>query len=376
VSRGKRTARRPRRGRVPRARRGLLAGCLFLLVAAPLALAGFAGWRLRQPYKGYDGPSRQVSVERGTKAATVLAQLESAGVIESAPLARAYLVYVLRDPPIQAGDYLFAGPLSTPQALGKLVRGDVITRHVTVVEGLTLGETADVLASAGLGRRDAFLDAMRKPAPIADLDPEAHDLEGYLFPETYTFRLRTSEAEVVQAMVRTFRSRFARDVRPILGARAARAHPLGLRGLVTLASIVEKEAKLDGERPLIAAVYQNRLDRGIGLAADPTVIYAMKRQGTWGGNLRRVDLQMDSPYNTYRYAGLPPGPICSPGAKSLEAAAAPAKNAYLYFVSRNDGTHVFAETLAEHSRNVEIWQRQYWRERHAEERRAAVRSPS
>jgi UPF0755 protein len=173
-------------------------------------------------------------------------------------------------------------------------------------------------------------------------------------------------------MVRTFRARFERDVRPLL---AARPRPLGVRALVTLASIVEKEAKLDGERPLIAAVYQNRLDRRMGLAADPTVIYAMKLRGTWNGNLRRADLQMDSPYNTYRYGGLPPGPICSPGAKSLQAAAAPARNAYLYFVSRNDGTHVFAETLAEHSRNVEIWQRQYWRDRHQRERREAAARP-
>jgi UPF0755 protein len=364
--RGKRSPRRPR---------GRLRGCLLSFLSIALIgglLAGFGIWRLRQPYKGYPEPERQMSVEPGTKAATVLARLESQGVIFHAGLARAYLVYVLRDPPIQAGDYLFRGPLTTPQVLSKLIRGDVITHRVTVVEGLTLEETADVLAAAGLGRRDAFLERMRSPAPIADLDPEARDLEGYLFPETYTFRLRTPESEIVRAMVRTFRARFERDVRPLL---AARPRPLGVRALVTLASIVEKEAKLDGERPLIAAVYQNRLDRRMGLAADPTVIYAMKLRGTWNGNLRRADLQMDSPYNTYRYGGLPPGPICSPGAKSLQAAAAPARNAYLYFVSRNDGTHVFAETLAEHSRNVEIWQRQYWRDRHQRERREAAARP-
>jgi len=369
-----------RRGkRAPRRPRGRIRGCLLSLLSLALiggvlagALAAFGIWRLRQPYKGYPEPERQVSVEPGTKAATVLARLESQGVIFHAGLARAYLVYVLHDPPIQAGDYLFRGPLTTPQVLSKLIRGDVITHRVTVVEGLTLEETADVLTAAGLGRRDAFLERMRSPAPIADLDPEARDLEGYLFPETYTFRLRTPESEIVKAMVRTFRARFERDVRPLL---AARPRPHGVRGLVTLASIVEKEAKLDGERPLIAAVYQNRLDRRMGLAADPTVIYAMKLRGTWDGNLRRADLQMDSPYNTYRYGGLPPGPICSPGAKSLRAAAAPARNAYLYFVSRNDGTHVFAETLAEHSRNVEIWQRQYWRDRHERERREAAARP-
>ncbi len=356
--------------RKPRPSRGLVFGWLLflLLLAVPLSLAGYWLWRLQQPYKGYAGPAREVSVDPGTKAVTVLERLQQEGVIANAGIARVYLVYVLHNPPIQAGDYAFEQPLTTAQVLRKLIRGDVVTRRVTVVEGLTLEETAELLAASGFGRRDRFLDLMRSPELIADLDPAAHDLEGYLFPETYAFRRRTPESEIVKAMVKTFRGRFEKDVRPLL---AAHPRPHGVRELVTLASIVEKEAKLDGERPLIAAVYQNRLDRRIGLAADPTVIYAMKRQGTWGGNIRRADLQMDSPYNTYRYAGLPPGPICSPGLKSLVAAAAPAKNAYLYFVSRNDGTHVFSTTLAEHSRNVDLWQRRYWRDRRERERREA-----
>jgi UPF0755 protein len=138
--------------------------------------------------------------------------------------------------------------------------------------------------------------------------------------------------------------------------------------VVTLASIVEKEARLAEERATIGGVYANRLARGIALYADPTVIYALKSQGTWDGNLRRPDLQLDSPYNTYRYPGLPPGPICSPGLASLRAAAAPAEVPYLYFVGRNDGSHVFAETLSEHNRNVDEWQRRYWRRRWAEDR--------
>jgi UPF0755 protein len=136
-----------------------------------------------------------------------------------------------------------------------------------------------------------------------------------------------------------------------------------VRELVTLASIVEKEARLAAERPLIAAVYANRLERGMGLYADPTVIYALKKAGRWDGNIRRADLALDSPYNTYRHAGLPPGPIASPGAGSLRAAAAPADVPHLYFVGRNDGSHVFATTLQEHNRNVHQWQRLYWRER-------------
>jgi UPF0755 protein len=145
--------------------------------------------------------------------------------------------------------------------------------------------------------------------------------------------------------------------------------------VVTLASIVEKEAGVAAERPLIAAVYANRLERGMGLYADPTVIFALKRLGRWDGNIRRADLALDSPYNTYRHAGLPPGPICSPGVGSLVAAASPADVPYLYFVGRNDGTHVFATTLAEHNRNVATWQRRYWRERREAEARAASPTP-
>ena len=207
---------------------------------------------------------------------------------------------------------------------------------------------------------------MRSPRLIASLDPDAPDLEGYLFPETYSFAIGAGEREIVETLVKTFRQRFERDVRPRL---AAGSPGRSIRQVVTLASIVEKEAKASADRPLIAAVYRNRLERRIGLAADPTVIYALKRVGRWNGNIRREDLRMDSPYNTYRYAGLPPGPICSPGLASLAAAAAPANVPYLYFVSRNDGTHVFAQTYAEHNRNVDLWQRKYWRDRWAAERR-------
>ncbi len=349
--------RKPRKGMRPRFALGL--GLLLLLLAVPAAMAGWSWLRLAQPFQGFAGAERTVLVEPGMGASEILARLESAGVIADAGLARAYLVYVLGDPPMQAGEYLFTGPASTPEVLGKLVRGEVVSLRVTLVEGLTLEESARSLADQGLGGAGALEAAMRDPAPIADLDPEAQDLEGYLFPETYTFAKRTAPEKVVRTLVETFRTRWDERVAAQLPPGDSR----GLRELVTLASIVEKEAKVPGERPTIAAVYGNRLDRGIGLFADPTVIYALKRDGRWDGNLRRRDLEMDSPYNTYRYAGLPPGPICSPGLASLLAAADPADVPYLYFVSRNDGSHVFAETIAEHNANVERWQRRYWRER-------------
>ena len=157
-------------------------------------------------------------------------------------------------------------------------------------------------------------------------------------------------------------ARFEKALTPEIRQHAT-AHGVGIRDLVTLASLVEKETAKADERPLVAAVYRNRLTAGMALQCDPTVIYALERAGRYNGNLTRADLQFDSPYNTYRYPGLPPGPIAAPGQASLAAAAQPADVPYLYFVSRNDGSHAFATTLAEHNRNVELYQRQYFRER-------------
>jgi UPF0755 protein len=401
-SRGARERRRRRRRR-------LRLGCVLALLLAVAAAGAVAyGWWAILPYQGYPGTEKLVEIAPGTGAARILEQLRREGVLSSPLVARAYLVYVLRNPPLQAGQYRFAGPMPFPEVLRKLIRGDVVSRSVTVVEGFTMEDIADQLAQAGAGRREVFLEKMRSPALIADLDPAAPDLEGYLYPETYRFRVGTSEAEIVVTLVKTFRSRFERHVRPMLagaagtgpagsagggpagsapaGGAAARGVPSGgaaggasgnpftVREVVTLASIVEKEARASSERPIIAGVYRNRLLRHMALDADPTVIFALRRLGRWDGSIHHDDLRLDSPYNTYRYAGLPPGPICSPGLPSLQAAARPADVPYLYFVSRNDGTHVFATTLEEQNRNVEIWQRRYWRERRQQERRDAAGS--
>ena len=354
--------RRKRRGR--RRRRGCAWTALLLLLL--LGAGGLAayGWWLAQPYKGYAGPEKLVDVAPGTGAARILGQLGREGVLADPRLTRAYLVYVLHDPPLQAGQYRFAGPMTFGEVLRKLIRGDVVSRAVTVVEGFSLEEIAGQLAAAGAGSRDVFLRLMRSPALIADLDPAATDLEGYLYPETYRFRIGTPETEIVATLVKTFRSRFERHVRPLMAGS-----PASVREVVTLASIVEKEARAAAERPVIAGVYRNRLLRRMGLDADPTVIFALRRLGRWDGTIHHEDLRVDSPYNTYRYPGLPPGPICSPGLPSLQAAARPAEVPYLYFVSRNDGTHVFSSTLEEQNHNVDVWQRRYWRERRQQERR-------
>ena len=332
-------------------------------VAAALAVVGAAGglvtWAERELERPRGSDTVEVVIERGAPMASILDQLAAANVIGDPLLARLYLDYRRPDDALQAGEYRFEQPMSTVEVLERVISGRVVTYPVTVVEGLTLRETAERLAAEGFGELDAFEAAMSSPALISDLDPEATSLEGYLFPDTYAFPAGVGEEEIVEAMVRNFRRR----VEELVGPATERG--LDVRSLVTLASIVEKEAGAIEERPLIAAVFHNRLDRRIGLYADPTIIYALKMAGVWDGNLRRHDLELDSPYNTYKYPGLPPGPICSPGEHSLRAAAQPADVPYLYFVSRNDGTHVFAETLSEHNRNVAQWQVRYWRGRRA-----------
>jgi UPF0755 protein len=348
---------------------------LAALLALALAAGGGLSWwswnTLHSSHKGYTEADLLHEVLPGQDAGTILRDLEGKGVLANAFLTRIYLVRVLGDPPLRAGEYRFDAPVTAPEVLDMLVRGDVVTYPVTIVEGLTMEETAAHLAEQGFGDQQVLLEEMLSPAKISNLDPEASNLEGYLFPSTYSFAKGTSEEEIVTTLVNTFLRIFDHDVRRILAPDEERTP----RQIVILASVVEKEARLDEERPVIAGVYSNRLKRGIALYADPTVIFALKQEGRWDGNIRRPDLKLDSPYNTYLYPGLPPGPIASPGLASLQAAARPAEVPYLYFVSRNDGSHVFASTLAEHNRNVNQWQKVYWQKRWAEEKKKQDSEP-
>ncbi len=259
---------------------------------------------------------------------------------------------------LKAGEYRFDRASSAVEVIDRIARGDVYKRLVTFREGLIIAEMAAVFEERGFGPAAEFERAAKNRALIADLDPEARDLEGYLFPETYALPRGTTADELVGQMVGLFRKLYEGGLQS-----EAAAAGLTTRQVVTLASLVEKETARGDERPLVAAVYRNRLAIGMGMQADPTVIYALRLAGRYDGNLSRADLQFDSPYNTYRYAGLPPGPIASPGLASIEAAIRPADVRHLYFVSRNDGSHVFADTLAEHNRNVQEWQVRYFRER-------------
>jgi UPF0755 protein len=208
-----------------------------------------------------------------------------------------------------------------------------------------------IFERSGLGVASDFQAAAAEGGLAAPFDPEARTLEGYLFPSTYSLSRRGGARAAVRAMLAQFERVFDETLR-----EEAAARQLSARDAVTLASLIEKETAQDAERAIVSGVYHNRLRLGMPLQCDPTVIYALMQAGTWNGNVTRADLRIDSPYNTYRYPGLPPGPIASPGRASLEAAVRPADVPYLYFVSRNDGSHVFASTLAEHNRNVARWQ--------------------
>ena len=237
------------------------------------------------------------------------------------------------------------------EVVDKLARGDVYVRAITFREGLTIWDMASVYENAEFGTASDFMAASKRADLIIDIDPKATDLEGYLFPDTYTLPRSATAEQLVEQMVAQFR----KVLTPELKQQAA-DRGLTVRELVTLASLVEKETAKADERTIVAGVYTNRLRIGMGLQCDPTVIYALMLAGRYDGNIRRADLQIDSPYNTYRYAGLPPGPIAAPGAASLHAAANPADVPYFYFVSRNDGSHVFSTTLDEHNKAVYEYQ--------------------
>lgn len=325
---------------------------LVVVVAAiAAAIAGFYYARVDEKYQGYDAPEQFVEIPSGAGSQAIGRALVRAGVVRDDWTFRLALHLTGTGRQLKAGEYRFAGPMSAKDVARKLARGEVFLRPVTFREGLTVREMSRLFESRGLGTAESFQQSAADPTAIRELDPAAPDLEGYLFPETYNLPRNASASTLVSEMTGRFLTVFDEAMR-----REAEAQGLTVRQAVTLASLVEKETAKPEERPIVAAVYRNRLRIGMGLQCDPTVIYALEKAGLYTGNLTRKDLQFDSPYNTYKYAGLPPGPIASPGRASLEAALKPAQVDYLYFVSRNDGSHVFATTLTEHNRNVREWQ--------------------
>ncbi|HLK33722.1 MAG TPA: endolytic transglycosylase MltG [Terriglobales bacterium] len=317
---------------------------LKLVAVAILVVAAWLVWALWLPLRP---PGQKfVLLHPGYSTRHIAVALKSAGVIRSST---AFLLwhFVAHPRTLKAGEYLFDQPANALQVHRRLARGDVYVHTVVIPEGFNIFEIAQAVAGAGLSSEQEFLSAARADTVLVrDLDPQASSLEGYLFPDTYQFTRTETPTDMLAVMVHRFRSQ---------------AHAIGLTAnvhqVVTMASIVEKETAVPEERPVVASVYFNRLRQRIALDADPSIIYAEMLAGTYTGSLHHDDMQFESPYNTYRHTGLPPGPIANPGVASLQAAMHPANTAYLYFVSAGDGHHRFATTLEEHNHNVALYRK-------------------
>jgi UPF0755 protein len=329
----------------PRPRRSRWGIALFAALLLALAIFAFFRYRLEHP-PGAAHATEEVVVDvpPGTSTAEIFRRLEAVGVVEDARLAEVYYRLHRRRTALQAGEYRFRRPMPIDEIINRMGRGDVVRHFVVVPEGLTAEETFALFWKQGIGGPDGFRAAMAETELVPGLTTGVTDLEGFLFPDTYVVTRSTSAKQIVDRMVANFREHFT-------AAHQRRAAALGLsvRQAVTLASIIQKETSIPSEAPLVAGVYWNRLKRGMRLQADPTIIYAMKRDRRWTGILYRSDYDYDSPYNTYRIDGLPPGPICNPGTDALNAAVNPARTGFLYFVAdATTGRHNFSATFEEH----------------------------
>jgi UPF0755 protein len=335
---------------------------ILLLLVATIAIGAWAAQRqsakLESAYKGFAGDEQFVEIASGLGTRAIGTLLVRAGVVCDLTTWRLAVWRSGQATALKAGEYRFSGALPPADVVARIARGDVYLRSITFPEGLTIRQMAAIYEDAGFGPARDFAAAAGEVQLVSAFDPDARNLEGYLFPDTYSLPRTTSASDLVRRMVGRFESVMTPALR-----QSAQARGLSIREAVTLASLVEKETAAPDERPLVAAVYHNRLRQRMGLQCDPTVIYALELRGRFNGNLTRADLTVNSPYNTYRYRGLPPGPIAAPGRMSLEAAVRPAPVDYLYFVSRNDGSHAFATSLADHSRNVKKYQVEFFRQR-------------
>lgn len=336
---------------------------LALLAGALIASALVAALVWRQIALFRDTPygaleEKVVVIASGAPARAVVRALARAGALSDEQLAWRYVRWLKRDPrPFRSGEYAFSGPLRPDEVLERVYRGEVKLHRLTVPEGLRADEIAAVVARSGLATEADFLAVTRDAAVARSLGLPYPGLEGFLFPDTYAFARGVTARAIAEEMATRFKEEYAK------------ADALRKPGIVftvgeaaTFASIVEKETGRPEERARIACVFHNRLRLGMRLQTDPTVLYAtMLRTGRWSKNISRADLLAPHPYNTYTSAGLPPGPIASPGAAALRATLSPSECSDLYFVSRNDGTHVFCPDLGCHNAAVRHWQIEFFR---------------
>jgi UPF0755 protein len=333
MARRRRTVRRKKRSGAA----AILLAALFVLLMA----AGVAAWMVFVPY----GPTQETFVDLAPGSSTVRMgqELEASGIVRSQFAFD--LVRWWKRGRLRAGEYRFDHPASVVEVYARIARGDVFTKTVTIPEGASVFEIAARLEQAGFGPRQDFLDAQAKETGlVADLDPAAKSLEGYLFPDTYHLARKATMEQIAATMVRRFRV-----VAGQLGLKE------NVHQVVTMASLVERETAVDAERPLVASVFTNRLAKKMPLMTDPAVIYGLQLRNQWRGAVYQSDLKFDTPYNTYLHTGLPPGPVANPGIPSLRAAMEPAATDYFYFVAAGanpQGRSLFARNLDEHTHNV------------------------
>jgi UPF0755 protein len=317
------------------------------LAAVAALLLGAGAWTLSTPFKGF-GQDVLLDIPLGEPTRNIAKRLEQAGVVRSRWLLLAARLYRPASK-LQAGEYLFHDSASPLTIIDRLVRGDVHYYELSVPEGSNIFDIAHSAARLGIFTADEFLQAAYDTSPIHDLAPGAPTLEGYLFPSTYRLTRSSTPRGLCKLMTDQFRQTW-KQLRP--GARV-------LHESVTMASLVEKETGIPSERARVASVFRNRLNRSMPLQCDPTAIYAAMLEGRWRGKIHQSDLARPHAYNTYRKAGLPPGPIANPGRAALEAALHPEESNYLYFVARPGASreHHFSVELAEHERAVAKYRR-------------------
>ena len=339
---------------------------LLIILVGLLAVAGLGFWTysdLRKPI-AHTKTGQFIDIPKGSSPSAIVRKLADEGIIKHEWPLKLYLKATGKGSTLRAGEYDFPSPISPLGALAKLQQGQRRLNRITIIEGWTRWDIARAMAQVpefGLTSDAQALELMNNVSLISDLDPEAKNLEGYLFPDTYEFSPEMTPADLIATMVSRFREVWKPD-----WTDRARSLSFTPRQIVTTASIIETEAKLADERPLVASVIYNRLKKDIPLAVDSSVIYASKLEGKWryDGRVYRSDIERRSPYNTRIYAGLPPGPVASPGESSLKAALNPATSDYLYYVrnpDRDDGAHNFYNNGAEFETGVQAlrrWERE------------------
>jgi UPF0755 protein len=324
-------------------KKNLLGISLFLMLVVSLPLNIYIIFLLSSPGTGKN--VRILDFRDGYTLKKVAGELKQSRIISSEWLFILYARLQGADDKVKAGTYQFNDGMKPANILHKLITGEVYNCRFAVPEGYSIYQIAVLLENRGLFRKDAFLAQCFNRSVLAELGIKGSSIEGYLYPSTYNLTPHTTEVDLIREMVKQFKKHFS----PEMGIKAKMLR-MDTNEILTLASMVEKEAVAPAERPLIASVFHNRLNKKMPLQSDPTAVYRLR---AFAGKISKQDIQSDSPYNTYRISGLPPGPIGNPGSEAINAVLSPAKTKYLYFVAKLDGTHYFSTTLDEHNRAVQ-----------------------